>query len=795
MSKFVKVLVIGFMTLSTILWSAGSALAVSVAADYTKTDVATDTFGRAEINQLVLNILLNNDVLIHNGATASVAGDPLIAFPADTKFIDSDNTGVYSDGKAILVSADGNLTAGVLSGAGTDDVITDGTADIAAFAATHFVYDDNASDNNDYDNGEAIIIDNDADGMPTAGDTVVTAGLAGVIAFDVGANDKVYLDDVNSDGDYTAGEAIWFDVGDTGVFLAATDWVLVGTAAPLATGLTTRLNLLVGEGGLAYLDDNGDGFYTTTKDTSAETIVWFGAAGNPTDGDALALTTTFFDPAQLAGDDINGTWLEDMTALSTIIDVGYVDADHNNAYTNGEAIVQEAGAAAIDANLETTDTVLTTGLADITVFPATDIFNDDNAGATYTDGEDIYRETDNTGDGDNVIDKLQLNAITVQNAGTAVFNDIAAVHVWLDADGNGILSATLDTDLGAMTADANGWTLSGLTTNISAAVARLFVAVDVYSGADDNRTIQMRIPVRVDGNANGQFDAGDEGIFVDGANTVGDGPSDTVILNANTQTIDVPSTPGGGSDTTAPAVPTGITAQGTGVAGEIKLMWTNPTTSDFAGVRIFRSSSSGTAALSGAIVVVSTTATTYTDTGLTDGSTYYYALKSMDNNGNAATASEVSAVAGSQPSITITATSTEVITTTATTTTLAPVTLPYASPTTTEQMQANLTALLAQLTSLQNQLAAVQGEAPPLAASYAFNTNFGQGIRSDTVKNLQTILIHEELLGSQYATGYFGVLTLAAVKKFQAKYNISPQSGYVGPLTRAQLNKLYGGGQ
>ncbi|KKT85643.1 MAG: hypothetical protein UW85_C0016G0008 [Parcubacteria group bacterium GW2011_GWA1_Parcubacteria_45_10] len=195
MSKFVRVLVIGFMTLSIILWSAGSALAVSVAADYTKTDVATDTFGRSETNQLVFNILLNNDVLIHNGATASVAGDPLIAFPADTKFIDSDNTGVYSDGKAILVSADGNLTAGVLSGAGTDDVITDGTADIAAFAATHFVYDDNASDNNDYDNGEAIIIDNDADGMPTAGDTVVTAGLAGVIAFDVGANDKVYLDD------------------------------------------------------------------------------------------------------------------------------------------------------------------------------------------------------------------------------------------------------------------------------------------------------------------------------------------------------------------------------------------------------------------------------------------------------------------------------------------------------------------------------------------------------------------------------------------------------------------------
>ncbi len=544
MNKLVKILVIGFMTLSMVLWSAGSAWAVSVLLDYANTGATTATFGRNETNKLVMNILLNNDILVHDGVTVSVAGDPLIAFPADTKFIDSDNTAGYTNGKAILISADGNLTAGVLGGPGTDDVITAGTADITAFPATHFLYDNNATDDNIYSTGEAIIIDTDADGLPTAGDTVVTAGTAGVIAFDAGATDKVYLDDVNADGDYTAGEAIWFDVGDTGVFAAATDYVLVGIAAPVGAG--TRVNTLVGEGGLAYLDDNGDGLYTATKDTSAETIVWYGAAGNPTDGDALALTTTFFDPAQLAADDINGTWLEDMTALSTTIDFGYVDADHGNSYTNGEAIVQEAAAAAVDANLETTDVVITTGLADITAFPATDIFNDDNAGGTYTDGEDIYRETDNTGHGDNVIDKLQLNSITVQNAGTAVFNDISAVHVWWDADGSGTFSAALDTDLGAMTADANGWFLTGLTQALSTINSRLFVSVNIYSGADDNRTIQMRIPVLVDGGADGVYAAGDEGIFVDAASTVGDGPSDALMLNANTQTIDVPASSGSG---------------------------------------------------------------------------------------------------------------------------------------------------------------------------------------------------------------------------------------------------------
>ncbi|MDO8600418.1 MAG: peptidoglycan-binding domain-containing protein, partial [bacterium] len=42
-------------------------------------------------------------------------------------------------------------------------------------------------------------------------------------------------------------------------------------------------------------------------------------------------------------------------------------------------------------------------------------------------------------------------------------------------------------------------------------------------------------------------------------------------------------------------------------------------------------------------------------------------------------------------------------------------------------------------------------------------------------------------------SGYFGPKTLAAVKRFQKKYGISPVSGIVGPLTRAKLAELYGG--
>lgn len=38
--------------------------------------------------------------------------------------------------------------------------------------------------------------------------------------------------------------------------------------------------------------------------------------------------------------------------------------------------------------------------------------------------------------------------------------------------------------------------------------------------------------------------------------------------------------------------------------------------------------------------------------------------------------------------------------------------------------------------------------------------------------------------------GYFGNATLAAVKAFQGKHGV-PETGFVGPLTRAQLNKIY----
>jgi len=101
---------------------------------------------------------------------------------------------------------------------------------------------------------------------------------------------------------------------------------------------------------------------------------------------------------------------------------------------------------------------------------------------------------------------------------------------------------------------------------------------------------------------------------------------------------------------------------------------------------------------------------------------------------------------------------------------------PFVKAATIDELQAQINALL-------QQISALQGTTTTTTAS-CFTTDLSQGMTSDAVKLLQSKL-------GVIQTGYFGPLTLAAVKTFQAQYGISPVAGYVGPITRAKLNSLY----
>jgi peptidoglycan hydrolase-like protein with peptidoglycan-binding domain len=73
-----------------------------------------------------------------------------------------------------------------------------------------------------------------------------------------------------------------------------------------------------------------------------------------------------------------------------------------------------------------------------------------------------------------------------------------------------------------------------------------------------------------------------------------------------------------------------------------------------------------------------------------------------------------------------------------------------------------------------------------------FQRDLYQELNNDDVVALQDCL---KWLGcmtkTQKSTGYFGPVTLVAVKIFQQRYGINPVNGRVGPLTKGKLNELF----
>lgn len=92
------------------------------------------------------------------------------------------------------------------------------------------------------------------------------------------------------------------------------------------------------------------------------------------------------------------------------------------------------------------------------------------------------------------------------------------------------------------------------------------------------------------------------------------------------------------SDLTAPAAPTGLNA--TAGDGENNLTWTANSEGDLAGYNLYRSTASPVAINGGNKVnTLLLTGTSYNDSGLTNGTPYFYALTAVDNSGNESVAS------------------------------------------------------------------------------------------------------------------------------------------------------------
>lgn len=105
---------------------------------------------------------------------------------------------------------------------------------------------------------------------------------------------------------------------------------------------------------------------------------------------------------------------------------------------------------------------------------------------------------------------------------------------------------------------------------------------------------------------------------------------------------------------------------------------------------------------------------------------------------------------------------------------------------------AQIQALQEQIRTLQQQLDALRGQTSGQGINNhpEFTKTLRRGSRDPEVRRLQEFLsAMPDIYPEGLATGYFGLLTEAAVKRFQKKFNIDA-AGITGPKTRIKLNEL-----
>lgn len=79
---------------------------------------------------------------------------------------------------------------------------------------------------------------------------------------------------------------------------------------------------------------------------------------------------------------------------------------------------------------------------------------------------------------------------------------------------------------------------------------------------------------------------------------------------------------------------------------------------------------------------------------------------------------------------------------------------------------------------------------PLQASAQNFTSRLHQGLSGDEVKVLQALLAaDQDIYPEGIISGYYGQLTMKAVKRFQKKYQLE-QVGYLGPKTLKKLNEL-----
>ncbi len=244
----------------------------------------------------------------------------------------------------------------------------------------------------------------------------------------------------------------------------------------------------------------------------------------------------------------------------------------------------------------------------------------------------------------------------------------------------------------------------------------------------------------------------------------------------------------------APSTPTGLAAVAASMTN-MSLSWT--AVSGATSYDIYRSATSnGTYARLGSEPTVgSGSTTTYTDTLLTAGTTYYYKISALNLSGESASSSAVSATTnsiavssggGSPVLYTNNSSNTATQNNTVTTTT----------PSAAEIKAKAIADIRAQIAQLMQRLAELTSKPNRGQITKAFIKVLGLGSKGEEVSQLQSFLKSQgkDIYPEGIVSGEFKGLTKKAIERFQIKHQIAMPGdvgyGSFGPKTRAKANEL-----
>lgn len=118
---------------------------------------------------------------------------------------------------------------------------------------------------------------------------------------------------------------------------------------------------------------------------------------------------------------------------------------------------------------------------------------------------------------------------------------------------------------------------------------------------------------------------------------------------------------------------------------------------------------------------------------------------------------------------------------------------PASAQTTIEDLQAQITALLATIAGLQAQVSSLSGGGGGTGC-YAFTRDLNLGM--DNPNGSDVVALQDYLTGTGHftfsggSTGFFGPITQSATAAWQAANSVSPPAGYFGPLSRTKYNSI-----